>query len=153
MRIYLDNCSLQRPLDDKSQLRIRLEAEAIMIVLDLVKDGRLQLVSSDALVFEVGRSPNPTRQDFALGAIAGASTYVRLSQEVEARAQELSRNGIDTLDSLHLASAEEGKADFFCTCDDTFLKKARRESKGRTRVVSPLELAEELDRWQSQQDH
>ena len=124
-----------------------------MIVLDLVKDGRLQLVSSDALIFEIGRNPHPTRQDFAAEAIAGASTYVRLSQAIEARARELNQNEIDTLDSLHLASAEEGKADFFCTCDDTFLKKARREIKGETKVVSPLELAEEIERWQFQQNH
>jgi predicted nucleic acid-binding protein len=153
MRIYLDNCSLQRPLDDKSQLRIRLEAEAIMIVLDLVKDGRLQLVSSDALVFEIGRNPNPTRRDFASEAVAGASTYVRLSREVEARARELSQNGMETLDSLHLASAEGAKADVFCTCDDTFLRKARREIRGGTRVLSPLELVEELEKWPFQQDH
>jgi predicted nucleic acid-binding protein len=153
MRIYLDNCSLQRPLDDKSQLRIRLEVEAIMVVLDMVKDGRLQLISSDALVFEISRNPHPTRQDFASETIADASMYVPLSQAVEARARELNQNGIETLDSLHLASAEGGKADFFCTCDDTFLKKARREVKGGTKVVSPLELAEEIERWQSQQDH
>ena len=35
MRIYLDTCSLQRPLDDRSQLRIRQEAEAILYVLEL----------------------------------------------------------------------------------------------------------------------
>lgn len=34
MKIYLDNCSLQRPLDDKSQIRIRLEAEAILAVIE-----------------------------------------------------------------------------------------------------------------------
>lgn len=122
-----------------------------MIVLDLVRVGQLQLVSSDALVFEMGRNPHPTRQDFGLETIAGAATYVRLSQEVEARAQELSHKGIDTLDSLHLSSAESGKAEFFCTCDDMFLKKARREVVEGTKVVSPLELAEEIEKWQSRQ--
>ncbi|HEX6899385.1 MAG TPA: PIN domain-containing protein [Thermoanaerobaculia bacterium] len=151
MRIYLDTCSLQRPLDDKSQLRIRLEAEAIMIVLDLVKIGQLQLVSSDTLVFEISRNPYPARQDFGLETIAGASTYVLLSREVKERAQELSQKGIDTLDSLHLASAESGKAEFFCTCDDVFLNKARREVMKGTKVVSPLELAEEIEKWQSRQ--
>jgi len=72
MKVYLDSCSLQRPLDDKSQLRIRLEAEAVLSVLDLVKAGRIQLVSSDTLDFEIGRNPNPTRYDFASETIAGA---------------------------------------------------------------------------------
>jgi predicted nucleic acid-binding protein len=31
--------------------------------------------------------------------------------------------GIKPLDALHLASAESGKADYFCTCDDKIIKK------------------------------
>ena len=53
MRVYLDTCSLQRPLDDKSQLRIRLEAEAILSVLDLIKAGQLDLVSPLELAEEI----------------------------------------------------------------------------------------------------
>ena len=53
MRVYLDTCSLQRPLDDKSQLRIRLEAEAILSVLDLIKAGQLELVSPLELAEEI----------------------------------------------------------------------------------------------------
>ncbi|HZU35939.1 MAG TPA: hypothetical protein VFA18_08525, partial [Gemmataceae bacterium] len=30
MRIYLDACSLQRPLDDRGQPRIHVEAEAVL---------------------------------------------------------------------------------------------------------------------------
>ncbi len=152
MRVYLDTCSLQRPLDDKSQLRIRLEAEAILITLDLVKAGQLELISSEALLFEIGRNPHLTRQEFALETIAGAPSYVQLSETVERRAVELNQIGIETLDSLHLASAEAAEADLFCTCDDLFLKKAKRAVKGGIKVVSPLELAEEIEKWQSQQD-
>ena len=35
MKIYLDVSSLNRPLDDQTQPRIRLEAEAVTIVLGL----------------------------------------------------------------------------------------------------------------------
>jgi hypothetical protein len=31
MLIYLDNCALQRPFDDRSQQRIRVEAEATRV--------------------------------------------------------------------------------------------------------------------------
>lgn len=153
MKVYLDNCSLQRPLDDKSQLRIRLEAEAILSVLDLVANETIQIISSDALDFEIRRNPNPTRLDFASETLAGAKTRARLTPAVRKRARELNQKGIDTLDSLHLASAEAAEADYFCTCDDTFLKKARREVRGLTRAVSPLELAEAIEKWQSQQGH
>ena len=153
MRIYLDNCSLQRPLDDKSQLRIRLEAEAILSALDLVQSGALQLISSDALDFEIGRNPLPARRDYAAEAVLSAAEHISLTDEVRQRAQELNHKGIDTLDSLHLASAEASGADLFSTCDDSFLNKARREVRGKTRVVSPLELAEAIETWQSQQGH
>ncbi|HPZ08922.1 MAG TPA: hypothetical protein PL110_12455 [Candidatus Eremiobacteraeota bacterium] len=33
MKIYLDTCCLNRPFDDQTQDRNRLEAEAIMIIL------------------------------------------------------------------------------------------------------------------------
>jgi hypothetical protein len=45
MKIYLDNCSLQRPLDDKTQIRIALEAEAILSVLALCEAGGLELIN------------------------------------------------------------------------------------------------------------
>jgi len=45
--IYLDTCSIQRPLDNKVQPRIFMEAEAILTVLSLVEGGELELLSSD----------------------------------------------------------------------------------------------------------
>ena len=152
MKLYLDTCSLQRPLDDRAQLRIRLEAEAILSALDLVKAGQLELIASDVLDYEIGRNPHPTRREFGEETMAGVQHYIRLSGEIIRRAEEVNRAGIATLDSLHLAAAEAAEADWFCTCDDTFLKKARRLAKGRTRVVSPLELAEEIEKWQSRLD-
>jgi predicted nucleic acid-binding protein len=150
MTVYFDTCSLQRPLDDKSQLRIRLEAEAVLSVIDLVETGILVLISSDALTYETERNPHPTRRQFVWEVLADASEHVEFTDRVERRAHELNQTGIQTLDSLHLASAEDAKADVFCTCDDSFLNKAKQEVSGTMKVVSPLELAEELDRWQSQ---
>jgi len=150
MKVYLDTCSLQRPLDDKSQLRIRLEAEAILSVLDLSKAGQVKLVSSDALIFEVRRNPLQARREFALETITGFSSHVELTESVRVRAETLNQVGIKPLDILHLASAEAEGVDVFCTCDDSFLSKAKREAEGEIKVVSPLELAEKLEEWKSQ---
>ncbi len=46
MRIYLDNCCFNRPFDDQSQLRIRIETEAKLYVQDLIRQGTLTLVWS-----------------------------------------------------------------------------------------------------------
>ncbi len=37
MKVYLDTCSIQRPLDDQTQIRIRLEAEAVLGIISLIE--------------------------------------------------------------------------------------------------------------------
>lgn len=152
MIVYLDTCSIQRPLDDKSQLRIRLEAEAVLSIIDLAEAGEIDLLSSDALAFENERNPHPTRQQFGFEVMNEASKHVALSEAIEVRAQTLNQAGIKPLDALHLASAVEAGADYFCTCDDSFLNKAKRQDTAAATVVDPLELAEEIEQWQSRQD-
>ena len=49
MKIYLDNCCLQRPLDNKSQVRVQLEAEAILAILAICEKGQIELITSEAL--------------------------------------------------------------------------------------------------------
>ena len=146
MRIYLDTCSLQRPLDSKKQIRTILEAEAVLGILTLCESGEIGLVSSEVLVFEIDRNPDVTRREYGLAVLSKASTFVLLSEQVEKRARELGAAGIKPLDALHLASAEEAQADYLCTCDDKFLKRAQAFPGLKTMVVSPAELIEELER-------
>ena len=147
VRIYLDTCSLQRPLDNKTELRILLESEAVLGVLASCESGSVELLSSEALLFEIERNPNLTRQEYALEALAGAKSFVVLEPPVEERARELGALGLKPLDALHLASAEAGQADYLCTCDDRFLKRARAIERLGTKVVSPIELIGEIERW------
>src|SRR5437773_2226990 len=125
MKVYFDMCSLQRPLDDKAQLRVLVEAQAILGVLALCEPGKADLIASDALVFESDANPDTVRRDFAVQALAKASQFVKTDDELKARAQTFIAAGIKPLDALHLASAIAAQANFFCTCDDRFLKKAR----------------------------
>lgn len=145
MKVYLDTCSLQRPLDSKTQIRIILEAESVLGILALCERGLLDLVASDALLFEVARNPNLARQEYALEVLAQASTFVELDEQVEKRAHELHRQGIKPLDALHLACAESARADHFCTCDDGLLRKARQLEDLQVQVTSPLELIAEVE--------
>ena len=146
MKVYLDNCCLQRPLDSRGSTRIVLEAEAVLGILTLLESGRIELVSSEVLLFEIDRTPNSVRQAYALEVLSKARRSVRLDERIEKRAAGLVGLGIKPLDALHLASAEEAQADCFCTCDDKLLKKAQTIARLKTRVVSPVELIEELER-------
>ncbi len=144
MRIYFDMCSLQRPLDDKAQLRVLIEAQAVLGVLALCEAGGAELIASDALVFENDANPDVVRRDFGAQVIAKAAQLVKANDPLKVRAQTFVSSGIKPLDALHLASAVEALADFFCTCDDRLLKKARSLDTAPTKVVSPLELVSEL---------
>lgn len=144
MLIYLDNCSLQRPFDDRTQHRIRVEAEATLVLVQLVENGSLQVLSSDALLYEIDRAPDPFRRDFAMAVLDRANRFIEATPEVAARAESFIRSGAAPLDALHLASAIEGGARYFATSDDRLLKLARRLDLDRTEAVSLLHLIEEV---------
>ena len=130
-----------------SDLRIAIEAEAILGVLALCERGQIEIVSSDALVYEVRRNPHPVRREYALAVLALAKEHLVISKDVEDRANSLvEREGFKPLDALHLAFAEKGKAEYFCSSDDKLLKRARRTKDLAVKVVTPVELAEELER-------
>jgi predicted nucleic acid-binding protein len=144
MRIYLDACSLQRPLDDRSQPRVNVEAEAVLTILGLVESGLIELLSSDALQFEIDRIPNAARQATVQNVLKLAGEKIELVEAIAAQAETLVNAGIKPMDALHLASASWSKADYFCTCDDKLLKKGKRLKGIATAVVSPLQLIEKV---------
>ena len=146
MKIYLDMCSIQRPLDTKTQLRIAIEAEAILGIIALCESGQVDLMASDALVFETTQNPHPVRQRHALEVLAKASLFIPTDLRVEERAQAFHALGLKPLDALHLAAAVEMQAEYFYTCDDRLLRRARQADTLQTKVVSPLELITEVTR-------
>ena len=62
MRIYLDNCVFNRPFDDQSHLRVRMETEAKLYIQARIKQGDLQLVWSYILEFENVQNPFQARK-------------------------------------------------------------------------------------------
>jgi predicted nucleic acid-binding protein len=143
--VYLDTCALQRPLDTLSQTRLRLEAEAILGILALIEAGEVTLVSSTPLEIEASRNPLAVRKEHANQVLNWASSVVVIDNHLAERASEFTRRGIKGVDALHLVAAEAAKADYFCTCDDRFLRNASAIDDLRTNVVSPLELIERLE--------
>ena len=56
MKIYLDNCCFNRPYDDQAQIRISLETHAKLYIQELVKNKKLDLVTSYVLWYENSRT-------------------------------------------------------------------------------------------------
>jgi predicted nucleic acid-binding protein len=50
------------------------------------------------------------------------------------------------LDALHVALAETGKADYFCTCDDRLLRNAKQVKDLIVKVVNPVDLVQEIEK-------
>ncbi|MBN1148335.1 MAG: PIN domain-containing protein [Anaerolineales bacterium] len=146
MKIYLDVCAIQRPLDTPGQIRIVLESEAVLGIFSLCETGQLELISSDALVYETDENPIPVRQEHARAILSKAKSIVALSDESISRAAQLVNSGLKPLDALHLALAEAGKAEYFCTCDDQLLRRAKQVADLQVKVVSPLELVQEIEK-------
>lgn len=44
IRIYLDNCMFNRPFDNQTQMRIRLESEAKLYIQDKIKNNYTELI-------------------------------------------------------------------------------------------------------------
>ena len=144
MKIYFDTCCLNRPLDNKAQLRVALEAEAVMGILAKCEVGTLTLVSSEVLSLEVDRNQQPQKKAYVLSILEQARIVITVGEEVEHRAKVLEKRGFKAFDALHIAAAESGLVDYFCTCDDRILKKARLQTDLTVKVVSPLALANEV---------
>jgi predicted nucleic acid-binding protein len=119
---------------------VNLEAEAVLTLLELVENGDLEMVSSEALEFEIGRTPDPERRTTAQDTLRLASETIRVDDDIESDAAEYVDSGFKPLDALHLACASDAAVEYLCTCDDKFRKKARRKKSLKIAVVSPLEL-------------
>ncbi len=145
MKIYLDNCAIQRPFDDKRQLRIAVEAEAILGILQLIESGKIDLLSSDILTYEVEKTPNMNRRDAAVEVLNFASKRIEMNETVQKNASNFVDLGIDPLDALHIASAVQASADYFCTCDDKLLKNSTALRNLNIKIVPPVESVTELN--------
>ena len=144
MKVYLDACCLQRPMDDQTQPRIHVETEAVLAVLSAVEAGEIQLIGSDALEYEIANIPNQERRAQSLAVLSLASTRSICTDQVIALAEQIENMGIRSMDALHLALASVAHADFFVTCDDFLLRKGRQVPDLHCKVVSIYELVQEL---------
>ena len=125
MRIYLDVCCLGRVFEEDEQPRIRAERAAVESILE----SEIQIVTSDAVAYEIARDPDEERRD--------AKTIlddeirdetVKLTDSIKARAKQLGALGFGGLDALHIACAESARCDWLLTTDDRMLKRAIRLS-------------------------
>jgi predicted nucleic acid-binding protein len=139
-RVYLDVCCLNRPFDDQRQDRVRLEAEAVLLILGRCEAGVWQWLSSAVVEEEVDNTPSRERRSRVRSMLSGAQSTVALTATAVTRAKELQAMGFRIYDALHLACAEQAPVDVFLTTDDRVLRIATRHTAQlRVRVANPLD--------------
>ncbi|HYN78699.1 MAG TPA: PIN domain-containing protein, partial [Lamprocystis sp. (in: g-proteobacteria)] len=116
------------------------ETEAILGVLAWCEADHAQLLSSVALRYELNHNPHSMRKAFPEETLSKSVLAIAASNAAQERARGYSAGGIKALDALHLACAIAACADYFWTCDDRFLRRAKQVATGATRAVTPLEL-------------
>ncbi|MGD0090134.1 MAG: PIN domain protein [Planctomycetota bacterium] len=125
MRIYLDNCCFNRPFDNQSQMRVRLESEAKLHIQEKVLSRDLELVWSYILDYENQMNPFGERKK-AIGRWKYRAVLdIDETRAILGRANALHEQGMKNKDALHIACAFAGKCEYFVTTDDLVLKHAR----------------------------
>lgn len=143
--LYLDACCLNRPFDDQSQDRIRLEAEAVLLIIAHVQAGEWQWIGSDVLNLEIEQIPDLEKRARVSLLASHVQQTITIEPSIERRGQELRALGFRAFDAQHLASAESGGAEIFLTTDDQLLRLADQVAgQLKTRVRNPLTWLKEI---------
>ncbi|MDF5724538.1 MAG: hypothetical protein PUP91_29565 [Rhizonema sp. PD37] len=125
-KIYLDVCCLNRPFDDWTQERIRLEGEAILSIMERISAKKWQLVTSEAITVELEKMRNLEKLENILKLLEFATITININEEVDLRSQQLENLGFSLYDSFHIVCAEVAQVDIFLSTDDRLLKNALR---------------------------
>lgn len=119
IKVYLDNCCFNRPFDDQSHLRIKIESEAKL----KIQAGRLSLIWSYILDAENTANPFEERKTAIENWKNNAIIDINENSEIIDSAIALTKIGLRSKDALHIACAISANCNYFITTDDAILNK------------------------------
>lgn len=120
-------------------MRIRLETDALYLILQNVHDGRYSIVVSPVHVKEIEAIEDASEQVAIMTLLKRYGVEAAYDEPTtRARAEQLHALKFGVADAAHIAFAEES-ADFFISCDDRLLKQCHRHSV-RLPAMNPVEF-------------
>lgn len=142
-KVYLDVNIYNRPFDDQSQVRIRLETISIFSIMQRIKKRELLLIWSFIIDYENSLNPyDDVRQEVEfLSSLASKS--ILPSDTIVTQAKKFEYKGMKSRDALHVACALAAGADYFLTCDDKLINKA--SSIRGLKILNPVRFIEETE--------
>jgi len=122
-KLYLDVCTLCRPFDDQSMMRIRLETDAYYLILRAIQNKKYRMIVSPVHYREIECIKEDSERVELLSLLKkfGVQPKLRL-YECRIRAEQLYLLKFGIADAAHIAFAEQS-SDFLITCDDRMRKK------------------------------
>jgi len=137
MLIYMDCCCLNRPSDDQTNDKIRIETDVIIAILIKCFYGSWQLIGSDIIEYEIMKTPDLYKRNKALDLYNIKKRNISINDIIIKRAGEIQKHRIKPIDSLHFASAEYGNANVLLTVDKDFIHNASHIKSSLT-VINPI---------------
>lgn len=142
-KVYLDVNIYNRPFDDQSQVRIRLETISIFSIMQRIKRGDLSLIWSFIIDYENSLNPyDDVRREVGLLSSLASKTILP-GDTIVTQAMKFESKGMKPRDALHVACALEAGADYFLTCDDKLINKA--SSIRGLKILNPIRFIEETE--------
>ena len=140
-RIYLDNCCYNRPYDVQDEPRVYFETQAKILIQDMIRHGKVELVSSTVLDYEISKSPFRTRKKVISNFIDNYSIEkikFENSPELLTLAHDIMASGVKEYDAFHVAVAILSKCDYFISTDKRLLK----YHDNRIKIINPIDFIE-----------
>lgn len=138
-RLYLDVCTLCRPFDDQNMMRIRLETDALFLILRGIQNKIYEMMVSPVHLKEIEDIEDIyERLDVSILLDKyGIKPKCDLN-EIKKRAEQLYLLKFGVADAAHIAFAEV-TSDIFITCDDRLLGKCNK-SKVNVAIMNPVDF-------------
>lgn len=140
-KIYLDCCSLNRPFDNQTQIKIRLETEAKLYIQSCIREERFSLVWSFMLDYENSKNPYDEKRGLIAPWKEIAKAFCPPSKAVLSRAKGIMSLGIKHEDALHISCAVEMNCAYFITTDAKLTNKIVANIK----IVNPIGFVAEME--------
>ena len=145
MKLYFDVCCYSRFYDDQTRVKIYMESEAILNIINLSRKNNDGIAGSPAIDLEIDRIDNAEKREkikfFYSQTITEKIDY---TGNVLKRVKDLSEHTkLKTLDSFHLSFAENCNADILLTTDVKF-EKACSKMNLKIRVMNPIKFIMEV---------
>ena len=141
VRLYLDNCTFNRPFDDQHQLKIKLETEAKLFIQQGIITGTYELVWSYILEYENRQNRFDDRRNAIYEWKNVAKIHCVENETIIDYAENLNRQNIRTKDALHIACSVYTGSDYFITTDKQLLNLKLKDIK----IINPLTFLNELE--------